>query len=56
MRPPVKLDKFKIYNERATKMKEDPSLFMSHSSLYNALFICLQQNGGITPFPVNRRV
>jgi len=56
MRPPLRLDKFKVYNERAMKIKKDPRLFISHSSLYNALFICLQQNGGITPFPVNRRV
>lgn len=52
----VKINKFKVYNERVMKMKKDPLLFMSHSSLYNALFICLQQNGGITPFSVNRRI
>jgi hypothetical protein len=52
----VKIDKFKVYNERVMKMKKDPHLFISHSSLYNALFICLQQNGGITPFSVNRRI
>jgi len=56
MTPAIKINKFKVYNERVMKMKEDPSLFISHSSLYNALFICLQQNDGITPFSVSRRI
>ena len=55
MTPSVKVNKFRVYNERVMKMKEDPSLSISHSSLYNALFICLQQNDGITPFSVSRR-
>lgn len=55
MTPAVKVNKFKAYDERVMKMKEDPSLSISHSSLYNALFICLLQNDGITFFSVSRR-
>ena len=52
----TKINEFKMYDDRAMKIKKDPRLFISHSSLYSALFICFQQNGGISPFPISRRM
>jgi len=47
---------FSGYRERVAKIKRAPHLYISHSSLYSALFIFWQQNGGISPFSVSRRM